>query len=339
MKKSKKILILLLILSFVFPCAKDTYARKLKRLKLSKKNVSMVVGKTKKVKIKSKVKKVKLVVKKNKVVKARVKGKKIILKAKKAGTTKIIIKGYKNSKLISKATLKVKVVANNNSSANSNNTSNNNSSTDKSGTNSGEYALNKTHNGYATYYVRESTGCANLDDYEDKYYTCAMNKEDYLNGLAGAYIEVTDKDGDKINVLVTDMLPEGKKGDIDLSKKAFKKIEPLVTGKMKISWKVIPFETDEPVCFRWKETSSRYWAEVQIRNHKYPIKSVEYYDKSSGSYKKLERQEYNYFTADSGMGSDGPYTFRIKDIYGHTIIEKNIPMNNNNQIIKGSKNF
>ena len=32
-----------------------------------------------------------------------------------------------------------------------------------------------------------------------------------MNGLAGAFLEVTDKDGDVINVLVTDLLPAGKR--------------------------------------------------------------------------------------------------------------------------------
>ncbi len=202
--------------------------------------------------------------------------------------------------------------------------------------NAGEYSLESKHKGEGTFYDRTSTGAANLDEYESKYLTCAMQTSDYMNNMAGAYIEITDKDGDKVKVLVTDRLPEGKKGDIDLTRKAFKTIEPEVTGRMKISWKIIALPTDEPISYRFKPTSSEWWAEIQVRNHRYPIKSLEYLDNNTGKYVKLERQEYNYFTAPSGMGK-GPYTFRVTDIYGRKLIDKNISISKKD--IKGSKNF
>ncbi len=201
----------------------------------------------------------------------------------------------------------------------------------------GEYSISKTHSGEGTYYDRTSTGAANLDDYESVYYTAAMNTYDYMNNMAGAYIEVTDKDGDKINVLITDRLPEGKKGDIDLTRKSFGQIEKLVTGRMNITWKIVPLPTNDPVAFKWKPTSSQYWAEVQVRNHRYPVKSLEYLN-SNGKYVALTRQEYNYFTAPNGMGK-GPFTFRITDIYGHQIIESGIAMNTTGKVVNGSKNF
>lgn len=202
----------------------------------------------------------------------------------------------------------------------------------------GEYSLDTVHTGEATYYNRVSTGAANLDDYESIYDTAAMNNEDYMNGLAGAYVEITDKDGDKLNVLITDRLPEGKKGDIDLSRTAFSKIEPLVTGRMQIQWKIIPLPTIEPISYVFKPTSSQYWAEVQVRNGRYPIRSLEYYDGTSGQYVALERQEYNYFTAPSGMGT-GPYTFRVTDFYGHVLVDSGIQMNTSGTPVKGSGNF
>lgn len=202
----------------------------------------------------------------------------------------------------------------------------------------GEYSIDRIHSGEATYYDRESVGAANLDYLEASYYTAAMNNEDYMNGLAGAYIEITDKDGHKINVMITDRLPEGKKGDIDLSRKAFEVIEPLVTGRMNITWKIIPLPTTEPISYVFKPTSSPYWAEVQVRNGRYPIKKLEYYDKAAGEYKELPRQEYNYFTAKSGMG-EGPYTFRVTDFYGHVLEDTGIAMNNTETPVNGQANF
>ncbi|MCM1498296.1 MAG: Ig-like domain-containing protein [Clostridium sp.] len=201
----------------------------------------------------------------------------------------------------------------------------------------GEYSISEVHNGEGTFYDRVSVGAANLDFMEASYYTAAMNNEDYMNGLAGAYIEITDKDGDKINVVITDRLPEGKKGDIDLSKKAFLAIEPEVTGRMNITWKIIPFPTTEPISYLFKSTSTQYWAEVQVRNGRYPIKKLEYKN-ASGQYVELERQEYNYFTALSGMGQ-GPYTFRVTDFYGHVLEDTGIAMNQTETPVQGKANF
>ncbi len=202
----------------------------------------------------------------------------------------------------------------------------------------GEYSLDKVHTGEGTFYDRVSGGAANIDYMENTYYTAAMNNEDYMNGLAGAYIEVTDKDGDKIYVVITDRLPEGKKGDIDLTRAAFQKIEPLATGRMNITWKIVPLPTTKPIQYVFKPTSSQYWAEVQVRNHRYPIKKLEYFDAAKNAYVELPRQEYNYFTASSGMGA-GPYTFRVTDFYGHVLIDKGISMNTTGTPINGAANF
>ena len=107
---------------------------------------------------------------------------------------------------------------------------------------------------------------------------------------------------------------------------------------MKVSWKIIPLPTSKPISYVFKPTSSVYWAEVQVRNYRYPIASLEYYDKSKKKYVALQRQEYNYFTAPSGMGK-GPYTFRVKDVYGHVLVDKNIAMNNTCKPVKGKANF
>lgn len=365
MKRVKRIIVSTIIVTMVvtssfanangeiIDSSKTILSKGIKKVKLSKKTVKVTAGKKVKVKVKGKYGKIKLKVAKKKIVKAVVKGKKIIITGKKKGRSSIAVKAYKNGKLYAKGKIKVTVKAKSSSqtsggSNNSNDGSSNSGSSNGGGStkpssntssvDAGEYSINKVHEGYATYYDRVSTGAANLDDYEGEYYTAAMNNYDYMNGLAGAYVEVTDKDGDKIKVLITDRLPEGAKGDIDLSRKAFKKIEPEVTGKMKIKWKIIAFPTSDPISFRWKPTSTQYWAEIQVRNGRYPIKSLEYYDKSKGKYVELERQEYNYFTAPSGMGN-GPYKFRVKDFYGHTIIENNISIRTDDVPVKGSKNF
>ena len=73
------------------------------------------------------------------------------------------------------------------------------------------------HTGEGTFYGGGyEGGHAMLDPVSRDYWIVAMNHSDYNNAqLAGAYLEVTGELG-TINMLVTDELPEGKKGDLDL---------------------------------------------------------------------------------------------------------------------------
>lgn len=106
-------------------------------------------------------------------------------------------------------------------------------------------------------------------------------------------------------------------------------------AKKKVTWRVIALPTEDPVSFRFKPTSSQYWAEVQVRNHRYPISKLEVL--VNGSYMELTRKNYNYFAAPNGMGT-GPFTFKITDIYGDVIIEKNIPLKTS-AVVNGTGNF
>lgn len=310
------------------------------KVKLNKKSVTLTVGKTVTLKVTGTKKKVKWSSDKKRVATVSSKGK---LKAHNPGkatvTAKVDKKKYK---------CKLTVVKNQTSTTTENGneqqtTQEKSNETKTPGdetakVNAGEYSINNIHSGDATFYTPTAGGAANLDDYATNYYTAAMNNYDYMNGLAGAYIEITDKDGDKINVLITDRLPEGAKGDIDLKPDAFAAIEPQVTGRMKITWRIIPLPTNDPIQYVFKPTSTQYWAEVQVRNHRYPIAKLEYLN-ASGQYVELPRQEYNYFTAASGLGSTGPYTFRVTDIYGHQLVDSGISINTTSTPINGAANF
>ena len=101
---------------------------------------------------------------------------------------------------------------------------------------------NTVHSGDATFYGGGyEGGCAMLDPIsKDDYWITAMNLEDYNTAqLAGAYLEVTGESG-TIHVLVTDLLPEGKKGDLDLYTEAFPLIAPVEKGRVPVTWKIIP---------------------------------------------------------------------------------------------------
>ena len=95
------------------------------------------------------------------------------------------------------------------------------------------------------------------------------------------------------------------------------------------------FTTDEPISYKFKEGSSKYWCGVQVRNHRYPVAKLEYKN-AKGEFITLHRERYNYFIS-SEMGQ-GPFTFRVTDIYGHVIIDENIPLTLEHEV-KGKANF
>lgn len=196
------------------------------------------------------------------------------------------------------------------------------------------------HTGDGTFYGGGyEGGCAMLDPVSRDYWIVAMNLEDYNDAqLAGAYIEVTGELG-TINMLVTDLLPEGKKGDLDLYTDAFPLIAPVEKGRVPVSWKIIPLDSAEnaPVSYKYKEGTTEYWCGIQVRNHRYPITKLEYLGET-GEFIEIKRRPYNYFESDK-MGK-GPFTFRITDIYGQVIIDKNIPLSyDDTEIIQGHVQF
>lgn len=182
------------------------------------------------------------------------------------------------------------------------------------------------HTGEGTFYGGGyEGGCAMLDPVSRDYWIVAMNLEDYNNAmLAGAYLEVTGELG-TINMLVTDLLPEGKKGDLDLYVDAFPLIAPAEKGRVPVSWKIVPLDTadDAPISYKYKEGTSEFWCSVQLRNHRYPVAKLEYLNKD-GEFTELPRRHYNYFESRE-MGA-GPFTFRITDIYGQSVTDYDIPL-------------
>ena len=196
------------------------------------------------------------------------------------------------------------------------------------------------HTGEGTFYGGGYTGGhAMLDPVSHDYWIVAMNHSDYNEAqLAGAYLEVTGELG-TIKMLVTDELPEGKKGDLDLYTDAFPLIAPVEKGRVPVSWKIIPLDTaeDAPISFKYKEGSTEYWCGVQVRNHRYPITKLEYLNED-GEFVEIKRRPYNYFeTRDMGKG---PFTFRITDIYGQVVIDKDIPLSyDDTEIIPGHVQF
>lgn len=197
-----------------------------------------------------------------------------------------------------------------------------------------------TYSGEGTFYGGGYRGgCCNLDSMTNGYYICALNRPQYNTGqMSGAYIELTGPIG-TLKMLVADELPEGKHGDIDLNTLAFPHVAKVEDGRVPITWKIIPFPTEEPIKYWIKKDSTEYWMQIQIRNHRYPIQKLEL-KMQDGTYKEVPKRNYNFFEigADGlGMPGKGPFTFRVTDIYGQ-VLEDTIPLMPG-YIIDGKKNF
>lgn len=181
------------------------------------------------------------------------------------------------------------------------------------------------HSGDATFYTYASgAGACSFDSTLNDLMVGAMNAIDYAGSqMCGAYVSVTGPLG-TIQIRIVDLCPGCSAGGIDLSPSAFAKIADTSLGRVPIKWQVIPSMAITPIVYHFKDGSSQWWTAVQIRNHRYPIYSFEYLT-AQKTFESVDRATYNYFVESGGMGP-GPYTFRVTDIYGHTVTDSSIAL-------------
>lgn len=182
--------------------------------------------------------------------------------------------------------------------------------------------------GEATWYTYSGNGNCSFP-VPDGVYTAAMNADQYNTAQAcGGLIKVTDQNnGKSILVRVDDQCPECTKGNLDLTYDAFSQLEDPNVGIIPIKWSYVENDVSS-IKLIFKDGSSQWWTAVQVRDHRYRVKSMAYRLSGSGdSYQTLQRQDYNYFIKPDGSGmGTGPYDFKIKDINGQTIKIKNVPL-------------
>ncbi len=179
-----------------------------------------------------------------------------------------------------------------------------------------------TFTGDGTYYNADGSGNCSFDASPNDLMVAAMNDPDYAgSALCGACATVTGPKG-QVTVRIVDRCPECKHGDLDLSPQAFGKIADMSAGRVSISWQLVACDVTGPIQYKFKEGSNQWWSAVQIRNHRYAIDKLEFKD-DSGKYVSVARESYNYFVQSSGMGP-GPYTFRVTDVFGHTLEDTGI---------------
>lgn len=190
------------------------------------------------------------------------------------------------------------------------------------------------HKGYATFYNANGSGACT--DSSDNLMVGAMNPVDYAGAqICGATVVVTGPNG-TIRIRIVDECPGCAAGGIDLSPEAFALIADTSLGKVPITWYVAPSNVSGPIMYHFKSESSQYWTAVQIRNHRYPVSTLEYVA-PDGKFTKVNRTNYNYFVQAGGMGK-GPYIFRVTDIYGHTLVDSSIALEPGRDV-PGSEQF
>jgi expansin (peptidoglycan-binding protein) len=191
------------------------------------------------------------------------------------------------------------------------------------------------HTGEGTYYDATGAGNCSFDPSPEDLMVAALNQSDYNNAaLCGAYIEVVGPLGSTI-VRIVDRCPECAPGDVDLSPQAFAQIAILIDGRVPIQWRIISPDLQGPIVYKFKEGSNRYWTAVQVRHHRNPIAKFEV-EVSPGVFKSIPRTEYNYFVEAQGMG-EGPYTFRVTDIYSNELQDSNVPFIEGGEIVGGEQ--
>lgn len=180
--------------------------------------------------------------------------------------------------------------------------------------------------GEGTYYSADGTGNCSFDATPGDLLVAAMNAADYNNAAwCGACLEVTGPMG-TVTVRVVDQCPECAHGDLDLSREAFERIAPLSAGRVPITWREVACNVSGPIAYHFKDGSNPYWTAIQIRNHRYPIASLEARD--GDSWRAIPRVSYNYFVESSGLG-DGPYTLRVTDTRGHVLEDTGVALGDN----------
>lgn len=181
-----------------------------------------------------------------------------------------------------------------------------------------------TRTGEATYYDADGSGNCSFDPSPDDLMVAAMNAPDYDTAAwCGGCVEVDGPAGTVV-VRITDQCPGCSSGDLDLSREAFAQIAELSAGRVPITWREVPCDVSGPMQYRFKEGSSQYWTAIQVRNHRYPIATLEVRD-PDGQYAAIDRASYNYFVEADGLGP-GPYQLRLTDDRGHVVVETGIAL-------------
>lgn len=148
----------------------------------------------------------------------------------------------------------------------------------------------------------------------------ALSVAEYSKSAScGACVRVSGPRG-TVLVRVVDRCVHCKPGDIDLNGSAFDAIATRSDGRVPVTWSYVPCTDPGPLRYHFRRGSSPLRTAVQVRNHRHAVRELEYLD-VDGRFVSARRDAYNYFVH---RMSTGPYTFRITDVHGARVIERDV---------------
>ena len=189
------------------------------------------------------------------------------------------------------------------------------------GSTTSSQAIGAVRTGDGTYHPgTDGSGACEYDATPDNLMVAAINGPEYQASAAcGSFIRATGPKG-TVTVRIVDYCPECKAGDIDFSVEAFAKIATAPPGRVRISWQIVPGDVQGPIHLRYRESSSRSWVAIQVRNHRLPITKLEVLPSGESAWRNAPRQSWNYFVVEGKVAS-GPIRVRVTAIDGQTLEE------------------
>ncbi|MGW4058169.1 expansin EXLX1 family cellulose-binding protein [Amycolatopsis sp. NPDC004747] len=179
------------------------------------------------------------------------------------------------------------------------------------------------HSGVATFYDTDGTGACGYDASPDPL-NAAMNVADFEGAQAcGAYVRVQAAGGASVTVRITNLCPAPcRVGQLDLNPEAFDRLGARVRGEIPVTWQLVSPPSLPGISLRYKEGSSRYWCGIQVIDHRNPVARLEV--RAGGSWKRLQRTDYNYFLSENGAGCGGAVA--VTDVYGERLVVDPLPV-------------
>ncbi len=183
----------------------------------------------------------------------------------------------------------------------------------------GGVSLGESFEGEGTYYDANGDGNCMFGPSDDLD-VAALNAEQYAGAAyCGACADVTGPDG-TVRVRIVDQCPECAHGDLDFSESAFAQIAEPSLGRVPITWEVVSCDVAGPLEYQFKDGSSQWWVQLQIRNHRYPIAKLEW-SADGETFTEMPRMDHNYFEESGGFG-DRAVTLRITASTGDVVSDE-----------------
>ena len=149
-------------------------------------------------------------------------------------------------------------------------------------------------------------------------------------------------------MLVTDLCPNSENSHwtsqsdyyFDLSKNAFAALGNTIDGVLNVSITKIAYQTSRNIQFQVKDSVNQWWLAGRFYNMRYPLAKVEY--SNGDGFKQMEKlsgNENNWWVIRSGSNLMSNMTFRLTDVYGHTVTTNKIGSLNENGKYDTGTNF